>query len=76
MISPARDWSSFECGSVESTRSAQMSDSSIAERVRIAENFSIPTSRWPGFLRPAVSRISRFFPLNLREMRLMSRVVP
>lgn len=76
MIWPARDWSSLEWGSVASTRRAQMSDSSIAARVRRAENFSMPTSRLPGLRRPAVSRISRFLPWNLTLMRLTSRVVP
>ena len=76
IICPARDWSSLEWGSFASIRSAQMSASSMAARVRMAENFSIPTSRLPGFLRPAVSRISIVWPLNLIRMRLMSRVVP
>ena len=62
-IWPARDWSSLECGSVESTRRAQISASSMAARVRMALNFSIPTSRLPGFRRPAVSRISISLPL-------------
>lgn len=53
-----------------------MSASSIAERVRRAENFSIPISRRPGFLKPAVSRISRERFLKRRLTRLMSRVVP
>ena len=75
-ISPARDWSSFEWGSVASRRRAQISASSIAARVRRAENFSIPTSRLPGLRRPAVSRISRDFPLYLTSTRLTSRVVP
>ena len=76
MISPARAWSSLAWGSVASTRRAQISASSMAARVRRAENFSIPTSRLPGFLRPAVSRISRLWPLNLISKRLMSLVVP
>ena len=75
-ISPARVWSSLEWGSVASIRRAQTSASSIAAKVRRAENFSIPTSRFPGFRRPAVSRISRVSPLNFTSTRLMSRVVP
>ena len=76
MIWPASDWSSLECGSVASTRRAQMSDSSMAARVRRAENFSMPTSRLPGLRRPAVSRISRFRPRKRTSTRLTSRVVP
>ena len=53
-----------------------MSASSIAARVLIALNFSMPTSRFPGFLRPAVSKISISLPLYLMFTRLMSRVVP
>lgn len=53
-----------------------MSASSIALKVRIAENFSIPTSRRPGFLRPAVSRISIGRFLKRISTRLISRVVP
>lgn len=75
-ISPARDWSSLEWGSVASIRRAQTSASSMAARVRRAENFSIPTSRFPALRRPAVSRISRDFPLNFTSTRLTSRVVP
>ncbi len=41
---------------------AQISVSSMAARVRKAENFSMPTSRLPGLRRPAVSRISRVRP--------------
>ena len=44
--------------------------------MRIAENFSMPTSLRPGFLRPAVSRISISRPLNLTDTRLISLVVP
>ena len=76
IISPARAWSSLACGSVASIRSAQTSVSSIAESVRRAENFSIPTSRFPGFLKPAVSRISKFLFLYFISRRLTSRVVP
>ena len=75
-IWPARDWSNLLWGSVASTRSAQMSASSMAARVRMAENFSMPTSRRPGFLRPAVSKISRVWPLYLTRTRFTSRVVP
>lgn len=62
MICPARAWSSLECGSVASTSKAQMSASSMAARVRRAENFSMPTSRLPGLRKPAVSRISSVRP--------------
>ena len=75
-ICPASDWSNLECGSVESTNKQQMSASSIAANVRIAENFSIPTSRLPGFLSPAVSRISSSRPLYLICTLFTSRVVP
>lgn len=75
-ISPASDWSSLECGSVASISRAQMSDSSMAARVRSAENFSMPTSRLPGLRKPAVSRICRLWFLNFISTRLTSRVVP
>ena len=58
MIWPARTWSSLAWGSVASMSRAQTSASSMAERVRRAENFSMPTSRLPGLRSPAVSKIS------------------
>ena len=75
-IWPASDWSSLLWGSVESMSKQQMSDSSMAARVLMAENFSRPTSRLPGLRRPAVSSISRSRPLYFNCRRLMSRVVP
>lgn len=76
MISPARLWSSLQCGSVLSTSRQQTSASSIAARVRSAENFSMPTSLLPGRRRPAVSSNSMLRPLYLIVVRLTSRVVP
>ena len=76
LIRPAIFWSSCTFNSLASITSRQMSDCSIALRLRITLKRSMPTSILPLRLIPAVSSSSISRPLNFTIVLLMSRVVP